>query len=57
LNYGKDYKYAHDYANNFVEQQYLPDDIKNERIWKAQDSPAEKTLSERMRALWKGKKG
>lgn len=55
LNYGKDYKYAHDYKNHFVEQQFLPDDIKNERIWKAQDNPAEKTLSERMRALWKGR--
>ena len=53
LNYGKDYKYAHDYANNFVEQQYLPDDIKNERIWKAQDNSAEKALNERMHALWK----
>ncbi|NDV46354.1 replication-associated recombination protein A [Paludibacter sp. 221] len=53
LNYGKDYKYAHDYKNNFVEQQFLPDDIKNERIWKAQDNPAEKKISERMNFLWK----
>ena len=27
LNYGKDYKYAHSYENNFVEQQYLPDKL------------------------------
>lgn len=36
LNYGKGYKYAHDFDNNFVEQQYLPDKLKKERIWKIQ---------------------
>lgn len=55
LNYGKDYKYAHDYKNNFVEQQFLPDEIQKERIWKAQDNPAEKNTNERLRALWKGR--
>lgn len=55
LNYGKEYKYAHDYKNNFVEQQFLPDEVKDKRIWKAQDNPAEKALSERLRALWKGR--
>jgi len=55
LDYSKGYKYAHDYANNFVEQQFLPDEIRNERIWKAQENQAEKTLNERLRALWKGR--
>ncbi|MHB9055745.1 MAG: replication-associated recombination protein A [Paludibacteraceae bacterium] len=55
LDYGKGYKYAHDYENNFVEQQFLPDNIKKERIWKAQDNPAEKKTSEWLRLLWKGK--
>ena len=32
LGYGKDYKYAHDYQGHFVEQQFLPDDIRNKRI-------------------------
>lgn len=36
LGYGKDYKYAHDYQGHFVEQQFLPDDIRNKRIWHAQ---------------------
>jgi putative ATPase len=55
LDYSKGYKYAHDYKNNFVEQQFLPDEIKNERIWKAQENPTEKALSEKLRALWKGR--
>ena len=55
LDYSKGYKYAHDYANNFVEQQFLPDEIKNERIWKAQENQAEKALSDRLRVLWEGR--
>ena len=55
LNYGKGYKYAHDFDNNFVEQQYLPDKLKKERIWKIQESPSEKKMSEWLRTLWKGR--
>ena len=46
------YKYAHDYAGNFVEQQYLPDDVKHQRIWHAQHSPAEEKLYNRMVTCW-----
>ena len=55
LGYGKDYKYAHSYENNFVEQQFLPDKIKKERIWKVQENPAEKKMGDWLRMLWKGK--
>jgi len=55
LNYGKDYKYSHDYQNHFVEQQFLPTELKNERIWKVQDSPAESKLGDWLRTLWKGR--
>lgn len=51
--YGKDYKYAHDYQGHFVEQQFLPDDIRNKRIWHAQENAAEAKLQERMLHLWK----
>ena len=37
LNYGKDYKYAHDYENHFVKQEFLPKEILNERLWKGQE--------------------
>ena len=52
LGYGKDYKYAHDFKGHFVEQQFLPDEVKNVRIWHAQENPAEAKLHERMVSLW-----
>ena len=55
LNYGKNYKYSHDFPNNFVAQQFLPDEIKDISIWKVQENQAEKKLGEWLRALWKGR--
>ena len=55
LNYGKDYKYSHDFANHFVNQQFMPSELKNERIWKVQNSPAESKLGDWLRELWKGR--
>ncbi|MGN0010088.1 MAG: replication-associated recombination protein A, partial [Marinilabiliaceae bacterium] len=57
LNYGTDYKYAHDYPGHFVDQQYLPDPIAQTRFYIEQDNPAERKIAERMHALWQGKKG
>lgn len=53
LGYGADYKYAHDFPGHFVEQQYLPDTLKDASIWKPQENPAEEKLKERMNTLWK----
>jgi putative ATPase len=53
LNYGKNYKYSHDFPNNFVAQQFLPDKLKNTSIWKVQDNPSEKKTGEWLRFLWK----
>ena len=55
LGYSKGYKYAHDYPGHFVEQQFLPDEIRDSRIWHAQENPAEDKLRERMRKLWGGR--
>ncbi|MDO4756668.1 MAG: replication-associated recombination protein A [Parabacteroides sp.] len=55
LNYGKDYKYAHDYENHFVKQDFLPQEALNERFWKGQGNPAEQKLVEQMRKLWGGR--
>lgn len=52
LGYGKEYKYAHAYKGNFVNQQFLPDDIQQTRIWHPQENPAEGKLKERMVSLW-----
>lgn len=53
LGYHQGYKYAHDYPGNFVEQQFLPDELKNQRIWHAQSNAAENKLQDRMLQLWK----
>ena len=55
LDYDKEYKYAHDYENNFVQQDYLPKEIKNSRFWEAQDNPAEVRTLEHLRKLWKNR--
>lgn len=52
LGYRKDYKYAHAYEGHFVKQQFLPDEAQHERLWHAQDNPAETKLKERMINLW-----
>ncbi|WP_092111785.1 replication-associated recombination protein A [Prevotella sp. KH2C16] len=53
LGYHDGYKYAHDFPGNFVEQQYLPDAVKNERLWHAQHSPSEEKLYQQMLRCWK----
>lgn len=55
LNYGKNYKYSHDYPNHFVKQQFLPDDLKNIRFWNVQDNPSEKKMGDWMKFLWNEK--
>jgi putative ATPase len=52
LGYHDGYKYPHDYPGHFTEQQYLPDELVNERIWHAQHSPSEQKLYERMLSCW-----
>ena len=44
LGHGIGYKYAHDYPNHYVEQQYLPDEIKDERFYIPSDNCYEKTI-------------
>ena len=56
LDYGKEYKYSHDYENNFVKQEFLPKEIKNTVFWEAQSTPAEKKMSELMKKFWGEKK-
>lgn len=52
LGYHDGYKYAHDYPGNFVEQQYMPDALTNERLWHAQHSPSEEKLYQQMLRCW-----
>ena len=52
LGYHKGYKYAHDYSNNFVHQQFLPDELQQARLWHPQSNPQEVRLKEQMQMLW-----
>ncbi len=52
LGYSDGYKYSHDYPGHFVEQQFLPDALKDSRIWHAQHSPSEERLYQWMLHCW-----
>lgn len=56
LDYGKEYKYAHNYENNFVIQDYLPEKLKNIQFFHPQNNPQESKIADRMRKLWNNKK-
>jgi len=51
LNYHKGYKYAHNYEGNYVEQDYLPEKIKDKKFWFAQNNPQELKIQEFLRKL------
>ena len=52
LGYHDGYLYPHDYPGNFVQQQYLPDEVADKRFWHAQHSPMEEKLYQRMLQCW-----
>ncbi len=52
LGYHDGYKYAHDFPDHFVEQQYLPDQLKDSRFWHAQHSPSEEKQYQWMLRCW-----
>ncbi len=56
LDYGKDYKYAHSFDGHFVEDDYLPEEIKDKLYYKPTDLGQEKNLKERLKSLWGKKK-
>lgn len=51
LGHGIGYKYAHDYPNHYVDQQYLPDEIKDARFYEPGDLGYEKQIKERLQKL------
>jgi len=55
LDYGKDYKYAHDYADAYVPQEYLPEKIQGQIFYQPKEAGFEKTIKERINA-WRQKK-
>ena len=57
LGYGDEYKYSHDYANNFAEQEFLPDAIKETVIYNPGNNSRENTTREFLKNRWKNKYG
>ncbi|MGA3015103.1 MAG: replication-associated recombination protein A [Bacteroidales bacterium] len=57
IGYGKDYKYAHDFENNFVDLEFLPENISGSKFYDPQDNARENELRARLKFLWKKKYG
>ena len=56
LGYGEDYKYSHDFDQHFVEQQYLPDNLKGKIYYRPTENGAERSIRERLNRWWKNRK-
>ena len=52
LGYAKDYKYAHSYADNFVDQEFLPDKLSGTKFYEPGQNSKEADLRKRLAALW-----
>ncbi len=52
LDYGKDYKYSHDFPGNFVQQDFLPDQLKGQKLFEPQDNAAEQKLKRQLKEWW-----
>jgi len=55
LGYGEDYKYSHDFANNFAEQEFLPDEISETKLYNPGDNARENGTREFLKNRWKDK--
>jgi putative ATPase len=52
LGYGKEYQYSHSFEGNFINQQYLPDDLKGTHFYTPGNNTAEKQIAERLKFWW-----
>ena len=55
LDYGKEYKYAHNYPNNFVAQEFMPDEISGTKLYEPGENQREKQFKEVLKNRWQGK--
>lgn len=53
MDYGKDYKYAHAFENNFADQEFFPDTLSGTKLYSPQQNPAENKIREHLKNLWK----
>lgn len=52
MDYGRDYKYAHDYPGHFVRQQFMPDGLGHPQLWQPADNPSEARMSQLQQQRW-----
>lgn len=57
LNYGKEYQYAHDFENNFIALEFLPEEIKGKKFYEPGDNQRENEIRKFLRERWKEKYG
>ncbi|WP_370899727.1 replication-associated recombination protein A [Chryseobacterium gossypii] len=55
LNYGKDYKYAHSYEGNFVDQDFLPPEIRDVKLYEPGNNSTEKKIYDELKKKWNNK--
>jgi putative ATPase len=55
LDYGKEYEYAHNYDNNFVEQEYMPDEINGQTFYEPGNNDRERQIRNYLKERWNGK--
>jgi len=55
LDYGKEYQYAHNYEDNFIDQEFLPDEISNTTLYKPGNNSRENNFREFLKKRWKNK--
>ena len=53
MGYGRDYKYSHDYPGNFVQQQFMPEELGHPTLWNACDNPSEVKMKALNDQRWK----
>ena len=56
LGYGKEYKYPHSFDNNFLKENYLPEELKGKQYYLPSENGNEKSIKERLKNLWKDRK-
>jgi putative ATPase len=57
IGYGKDYKYAHSYENNFVDMEFMPDKLKGRKFYDPGNNKREEEIRQRLQSLWQKKYG
>ncbi|MDF1865550.1 MAG: replication-associated recombination protein A [Saprospiraceae bacterium] len=55
LDYGKNYQYAHDFENNFVSLEFMPEEIKGTKFWEPGKNATEEKIRQKMKGFWKEK--